>query len=178
MKKNRKVIVREVITGDDIEKGEEKILNGLQRASEKVTNESDYICPYCQKQAGLYYSGAFKVRQFKLDPMLNNIGECQNPECLNSEDYKEIKEFYEKHGRKEFGMVIVQSTDNCFFDLLKLGRKIARKRYKKLGLKETVLACPQCRQWTLDVIEDSAPGCLALECKNPKCKKELLVNRT
>lgn len=127
--------------------------------------KTKYVCPYCQRQAGLYFKGKLRIKEFGLDPMLEKIGACVNSECVNSDAY--INKRLEGASNDQFGEKVLEILEEIQLNLKKL-----------TGCKYGVKACPACKQWTLRVLDDSAPGGFYAECANETCKKKLVIDRT
>ncbi len=152
----------------------------MKKKNDKHTDsshDSEYASPYCREQAGFY--GKFKIKEFYLDPLVDFIGVCWNENCLNSPLSKVARKIIDKFYKKEFakGGVDIKKFESD----IKNNRLLAnlRKLCKKvIGHESYIYCCPKCKQWTLDVLDDSAPGAFYAKCLNPKCKKELVISRT
>ena len=149
----------------------------VKSRQDDMRHGSDYVCPYCRQQAGFY--GKFKIEEFHLDPLVDFIGVCWNEECLNSPLFKPAL--------KEFDRIMKAVFKDGPVDLDKFGKrwkelvqksKVFKKIRKIVGPNGDQYCCPKCKQWTLNVEEDSAPGGFYAKCLNPKCGKELVINRT
>lgn len=126
-------------------------LAGIIMLAAWFSSRCPYICPFCGKRAE--YHGTYKIEEFNLDPLLNDMGVCINPACINSVNYP-----------------LPPDSDE------KAWTALEKKRTDITGYEYGVLACPACKEWKLQVIEDSGPGCFSAKCAN--CQKELFMKQS
>src|SRR3989344_3692510 len=127
-----------------------------------------HICPWCQSKSKALFlipKGSY------LDPRIGKMGACSNKDCLNSPSYHDAHPD-PPFSKKELRSCKKEVVGGMTFYTMKLDPYLLQKRIKnlkedrliKLGHDDYLLACPVCKKWKMEILDDSAPGSFYAKC--------------
>lgn len=140
----------------------------LPREGKPLTGKT---CPWCKKPAVATF---ILAKNSLLDKRLTKIGSCSNKNCVNSNLYPDAhpnppytkKELCSRKRKRVAGRLMMNMNQEVNLLQVRVAF-LVNERLKKLGHRDTLLACGNCNEWKM-TFKHGEGGGISVECK--KCK--------